>query len=45
MTKWTWDKPCAFVEEVKRSNLRTINPGKVERTGERFFRYTHDDLR
>jgi len=39
------DNPCAFGNQVDRSNPRTTSSGKVKRTGERFYWYGSDDHR
>jgi len=45
MSNWRWDNPCAFWDEVYRSNLQTTSSGKVKRTGEHSSLYGSDDLR
>jgi len=45
MNNWRWDNPCAFGDQVDRSNPQTTSAGKVQRTGERFSWYGSDDLR
>ena len=42
---WRWDNPCAFGDQVDRSNPHTTRSGKVRRTSERFSWYHSDDLR
>jgi hypothetical protein len=36
---WRWDNPCAFGDQVDRSNLQPTSSGKVKRTGESFSWY------
>jgi len=45
MNDWRWDNPRAYGDQVDHCNVQTTSPGKVERTGERFFWYGSDDLR
>jgi len=45
MNNWRWDNPCAFGDQVHRSNPQTTSSGKVKRTSERFCWYGSDDLR
>jgi len=45
MNNWRWDNPCAFGDQVDRSNPQTTSLGKVKRPGERFSWYGSDDLR
>jgi hypothetical protein len=45
MTNWRWDNPCAFGDQVDRSNAQTTSPGKVHLTSEHFSWYRSDDLR
>jgi hypothetical protein len=45
MNNWRWDNPCAFGDQVDRSNPETTSSGKVKRTGERFSGYSCDHLR
>ena len=45
MNNWRWDNPCAFGDQVDRSNPQTTRQGKVKRTGARFSWYGSDDLR
>jgi hypothetical protein len=41
---WRWDNPCAFGDQVDRSNQQPTSSGKIERTCERFSWYSSDDL-
>jgi len=36
MNNWRWDNPCAFGDQVNRSNPQTTSSGRVQRTSERF---------
>jgi len=45
MNNWRWDNPCAFRDQVNRSNPQTTSLGKVKRTSERFSWYGSNDLR
>jgi len=45
MNNWRWDNPCAFSDQVYRSNPQTTSSGKVKRTAKRFSGYGSDDLR
>jgi len=45
MNNWRWDNPCAFGDQVDRTNPQTTNSGKVKHTGERFSWYRSDHLR
>jgi hypothetical protein len=45
MNNGRWDNPCAFGDQVDRSNPRTTRSGKVKRNGESFSWYGRDDLR
>ena len=45
MNNWGWDNPCAFGDQVDRSNPKTTSSGKIKRTGECFSWYGCDDPR
>jgi len=45
MNNWRWDNLRAFRDRADRFNPQTTNSGKIERTGERFSRYSSDDYR
>jgi hypothetical protein len=45
MKIWTWDNPCAFGDQVDRSNPQTTSSAKVKLIGECFSWYGSDDLR
>jgi len=45
MNNWRWGNPCAFGDQVDRSNPQTTSFGKVKHTGERFSWYSSDDSR
>jgi hypothetical protein len=45
MNNWRLDNPCAFGDQVDRSNPQTTSLGMVKPTGERFTCYGSDDLR
>jgi len=42
---WRWHNPCAFGDQVDRSNPQTTSSGKVKRNSERFPWYGCDDPR
>jgi len=42
---WRWDNPCAFGDQVDRSNSHTTSLGNVKHTSEHFFWYGSNDLR
>ena len=44
MNNWRWDNPCAFEDQVDRSNPQTTSSGKVKCTGKRCSWYGRDDL-
>jgi len=44
MNNWRWDNPCAFGDQVDRSNPHTTSSGKVTRSSDRFSWYGRDDL-
>jgi hypothetical protein len=44
MNKWMWDNPCAFRDQVDRSDLQTTSSGKDTPTGERFSWYGRNYL-
>jgi len=45
MHNWRWDYPCAFGDQVDRSNMQTTSSGNVKCTGKCFSWYGSDDLR
>jgi hypothetical protein len=45
MNNWRWDNPWTFGDHVDLSNPQTTSSGKVNRTGEHFPWYGHDDLK
>jgi len=45
MNNWRWDNPCAFGDQVNRSNPRTTSSENVQCTCEQFSWYSSDDLR
>jgi len=45
MTKWSWNNPSAFRDQVDRSNVHTTSKGKVPCIGEHFSWYGSDDPR
>jgi hypothetical protein len=45
MNNWKWDNPCAFGDQVDRSNPQTNILAKVKRTREHFSWYASHDLR
>jgi len=45
MNNWRWDNPCAFGDQVDRSNPQTTSSGKVKRTGKHFSLHGSNDLR
>jgi hypothetical protein len=44
MNNGRWENPCAFGEEVDRSNPQTTRSGQVESTSECFSWYGCDDV-
>jgi hypothetical protein len=43
MNNWRGDNPCAFGDQVDRSNTHTTSSGKVKRTADGFSSYSSDD--
>jgi len=44
VNNWRWDNPCAFGDQVDRSNPQTTSLGMVKHTGECFSSYHRDDI-